>query len=98
MHWRCRWLSLPYGDQAVFTTRSAFERIGGFPTQPIMEDIEMVRRLRRIGRVRVCDSPAITSARRWRHGGWMHVAAFNQFAIVAYLLGVSPARLAAWRP
>jgi rSAM/selenodomain-associated transferase 2 len=69
MNLRSRLTGIATGDQAIFVTREAFERIGGFPLQPLMEDIELSRRLKRIGppaclRARVC-----TSGRRWEQRG-----------------------------
>lgn len=98
VHLRCRWLNLPYGDQALFMRRSVFEQLGGFPDQPIMEDVALVRALRRLGRVHVCASSAVTSARRWCKGGFVRVALFNQLAMLAYKFGISPRRIAKWRP
>lgn len=69
MNLRSRASGIATGDQALFVTRAAFERAGGFPPQPLMEDIELSRRLKRIGppaclRARVC-----TSGRRWEQRG-----------------------------
>jgi rSAM/selenodomain-associated transferase 2 len=59
---------LPYGDQALFVRREAFERVGGFPDEPLMEDVELVRRLRRIGRVVTVPAYVRASGRRFlRH-------------------------------
>jgi rSAM/selenodomain-associated transferase 2 len=64
-----RWHRLAFGDRAPFVRREAFEAIGGFPEQPIFEDLELVRRLRRQGRFVFLDEAVITSARRYqRHG------------------------------
>ena len=63
---RSRWRQSPYGDQALFLRRSLFEEIGGFADLPIMEDCEIVRRLRKRGRVVTTSAAAITSGRRWR--------------------------------
>lgn len=98
VQWRCSLFQLPYGDQALFMRREVFEGVGGFPDQPIMEDVALVRALRRRGRVYVCNEPAVTSARRWRRAGFVRVMLFNQLAMIASMLGVSPHRIAAWRP
>jgi rSAM/selenodomain-associated transferase 2 len=59
---------LPYGDQALFVRREAFERVGGFPDEPLMEDVDLVRRLRRIGRVVTVPAYVRASGRRFlRH-------------------------------
>ena len=59
-----------YGDSAIWVRRDAFERMGGFARLPIMEDYELVRRLRKLGRTTCLPGPALTSARRWRALGW----------------------------
>jgi rSAM/selenodomain-associated transferase 2 len=56
---------LPYGDQALFVRRDAFERVGGFPDEPIMEDVGLVRRLRRAGRVVTLPAYVRVSGRRF---------------------------------
>src|SRR5262245_65220648 len=61
---RSRVTRLPYGDQAVFVRRAAFERIGGFPDQPLMEDIELARRLWRVGRITTAPGGGRASGRR----------------------------------
>ncbi|MFW5858222.1 MAG: TIGR04282 family arsenosugar biosynthesis glycosyltransferase, partial [Planctomycetota bacterium] len=64
-NWRSRWRSLPYGDQALFLTRSRFVALGRFPSQPFLEDLELVRSARRAGRVVVAPLRVRTSASRW---------------------------------
>lgn len=90
---RSKWLQLPYGDQGLFLTRALFERIGGFADLPIMEDYEMVRRLRRFGRVVTLEQPATTSGRRWRHLGVLRTTVINQLVVLGYHLGVNPHKL-----
>lgn len=93
---RSRYLQMPYGDQAIAVRAGVFREIGGFPNLPIMEDFELVRRLRRLGRIVLIPSPILTSARRWQTLGMMKTTLFNQFLIAAYFLGFSPTRLARW--
>jgi hypothetical protein len=93
---RSRWRQSPYGDQALFLRRSLFEEIGGFAALPIMEDCEIVRRLRKRGRVVTADAVAITSGRRWRRLGLFRTTLINKLVILGYLCGVSPERLAAF--
>jgi rSAM/selenodomain-associated transferase 2 len=62
-----------YGDQAQFFRRAALVREGGFPDLPLMEDVELARRLRRIGRPVYLDVPVIVSARRYERLGWARV-------------------------
>jgi rSAM/selenodomain-associated transferase 2 len=87
---------LPYGDQAIFVRRSVLDAIGGVPQAPLMEDLDLVRAIRRRGRLVLLREPAVTSARRYlEHGVWRTVAR-NAVALVAFWLGVDRARLAAW--
>jgi rSAM/selenodomain-associated transferase 2 len=71
LNMRSRLSGIATGDQAIFVTRAAFERVGGFPVQPLMEDIEMSRRLKRFGRPACVRARVTTSGRRWeRRGVW----------------------------
>jgi len=68
---RSRWSGIATGDQAIFVKRSVFERIGGFPEQPLMEDIEFSRRLLHYSRPACLREKVMTSGRRWeRYGVW----------------------------
>ena len=90
---------MPYGDQAIFVKSDLFHKIGGYPNLPIMEDFELVRRLRNLGNVGIAPFPAMTSARRWRQVGACKTTLVNQLVIVAYMAGLSPnftARLRNW--
>ena len=87
-----------YGDSAIWMRRATFERIGGFRPLPIMEDHELVRRLRRAGRDVCLPGPAITSARRWKALG-LPKTIYSWVVIRGlYLAGVSPERLARLYP
>ncbi|MCF8032780.1 MAG: TIGR04283 family arsenosugar biosynthesis glycosyltransferase [Desulfarculaceae bacterium] len=90
---RCRWAGLPYGDQGLFLTHRVFQRAGGFPNLPIMEDCEMIRRLRALGRVALSPAPAVTSARRWQRRGALATTGLNFLVVGAFYLGFSPAFL-----
>jgi rSAM/selenodomain-associated transferase 2 len=92
--WRIRWLSLPYGDQALFVRRDVFGRLGGFRPWPLMEDVDLVRRLRREGPLWASDKSVLVSARRWERDGWWTRSAENALLLAAYFAGVPPARLA----
>ena len=94
--WRSRFLSLPYGDQAIFLKASIFKEIGGFPNLPIMEDFELMRRLKRYGKIAIVPAPVLTSGRRWQKLGVVRTTLINQLIIISYFLGVHPARLARW--
>jgi len=90
-------LQFPYGDQAIFLKAQKFRQVGGFPDCPILEDYELVRRLRRTGRIAIAPMSVTTSARRWLANGVWRTTLINQICIVARRIGVSPERLAGWR-
>jgi rSAM/selenodomain-associated transferase 2/rSAM/selenodomain-associated transferase 1 len=94
VNWRSRRFQLPYGDQGLFLRRSLFEEVGGFASLPIMEDYEIVRRLRRQGRVVTSRLAATTSGRRWKRLGWLRVTLKNQLMIAGFRFGVAPETLA----
>ena len=89
-NWRSRFLQLPYGDQAIFIRSALFREMGRYPDMPILEDFELVRRLKRKGRIHTASYPAITSARRWMAGGVWKTTLSHQLIVAAYYLGVSP--------
>ncbi|MEO8015755.1 MAG: TIGR04283 family arsenosugar biosynthesis glycosyltransferase [Polaromonas sp.] len=94
MNWRSRWTGIATGDQALFMTRAAFDVVGGFPVQPLMEDIEMSARLLKISRPACLCARVVTSGRRWeRHGVWRTVLLMWQLRL-AYWRGAAPERLA----
>jgi uncharacterized protein len=97
VNWRSRLLAMPYGDQAIFLQADTFWACGGFPNQPLMEDYELMQRLRRRGeRLVIIPIPVVTSARRWQRLGILRTTAINQAIVLAYRLGVSPQHLAQW--
>ena len=91
---RVRWLGLPYGDQGIFVRRDVFDRIGGYASLPIMEDIDLVRRLRRQGAMYWSSVPFDVSARRWEREGWIRRSLLNVSLVGLFFLGVSPRWLA----
>ena len=86
---------MPYGDQAIFLKAEIFHEIGNSGKLPIMEDFELMRPLRRRGRLIVIPVPIITSARRWLQNGVFKTTLMNQIIILAYLLGVPPEQIVA---
>jgi rSAM/selenodomain-associated transferase 2 len=94
--WRARLLGIPYGDQALFARRDALEAAGGVPDVPICEDLDLVRALRRRGRLVQLPLPATTSARRYLRRGVLRTWWRNALTLAAWRLGVDRARLAAW--
>jgi rSAM/selenodomain-associated transferase 2 len=93
---RSRILGMPYGDQAIFLRRSTFEKIGGYPPLPIMEDFELMRQLQKMGHIDIVPVSAIASARRWQKLGVIKTTLINQLVIVAYFLGIPPHQIATW--
>ena len=71
INWRSRFSGIATGDQAIFIKKSLFEQLGGYPQQPLMEDIELCKRLKAVGKPACLRSKVITSARRWQqYGTW----------------------------
>jgi len=93
---RCRSRHMPYGDQGLFLRREVFHSIGGFEEIPIMEDFELVSRLRPQGRIAVIAAPAFTSPRRWERLGYFRTTLCNKAVIWGYRLGIPPQRLTQW--
>jgi rSAM/selenodomain-associated transferase 2 len=91
--WRCRALALPYGDQGLLVRADTLAAAGGIRPIPIMEDVDLVRRL---GRARLVglDAPFVTSAERWQREGWRARSARNLFCLALWFAGVPPARIA----
>ncbi len=86
---------LPYGDQALFVRRSVLERMGGIAIVPIMEDLDLVRGIKRAGRLVVLDPPVTTSSRRYRGRGPLVTIFWHAVALGGYFLGVDRGKLAA---
>ena len=96
MNSRSRWTGIATGDQALFMTRAAFDAVGGFPDQPLMEDIAMSARLLKFSRPACLRERVVTSGRRWEtHGVWRTVLLMWRLRL-AYWRGVAPERLAGW--
>jgi hypothetical protein len=87
---RSRLFQLPYGDQGIFLRSEMFDAVGGFPEASISEDLLLVRRLARRGRVRIANRAVVTSARRWRSLGVIRTTLINQIILTGCLLGRSP--------
>jgi len=93
-HLRAAWLRLPYGDQGLFLRRGDFWAAGGFPQVPIAEDLYLVRRLARRGRIAIAAAPVVTSARRWQKLGPLRTTLINTAIAIGCLAGADPDRLA----
>jgi rSAM/selenodomain-associated transferase 2 len=87
--WRCRVFALPYGDQALLIHRDLLRAIGGIRPLPLMEDVDLVRRLGR-RRLAPLDVAAITSAEKWQREGWYRRSLRNLLCLGLYLAGVRP--------
>lgn len=84
------------GDQAIFATRAAFERAGGYPDYPLFEDVALVRRLREVTTFRILPEVARTSRRRWEGEGFLATVATHLGLRIGWWLRIDPGRLARW--
>ena len=92
---RSRITRIPYGDQAIFIKKTVFERLGGFGEIPIMEDVDLMRRVKKTGqKIAIIPLKVLTSPRRWEKEGLLFSTLRNWILISLYLLGVSPQKLA----
>jgi len=92
---------IPYGDQSQFARRDVFEAVGGFPDVPIMEDVELMRRIKKAcGRAKIALLPerVSSSARRWEREGAFFCTMRNQYLLIRHLLGAAPEELARHYP
>jgi rSAM/selenodomain-associated transferase 2 len=96
MNARSRATGIATGDQCIFMRRSAFVAVGGFANQPLMEDIELSKRLKRISPPACLRDRVTTSARRWEKHGVFRTIALMWWLRFAYWMGVSPTTLARW--
>lgn len=94
---RSRVLKMPYGDQALFMRKALFESVGGFPDTPISEDLYLVRRLLKKGKVRIAPVPVVSSARRWQALGVTRTTLINVLIATALIIGLSPQRFVSLR-
>jgi rSAM/selenodomain-associated transferase 2 len=91
---RCRLTRIPYGDQAIFIERDYFNALGGYRDVPLMEDIELMRRIKRRGeKICIVAEQVKTSPRRWEDEGFIYVNVRNAILFFSYMLGVSPEKL-----
>ncbi len=91
--WRCRAFAMPYGDQALLIHRDLLEAVGGMRAIPLMEDVDLVRRLGR-ARLAPLGADALTSALRYERQGWLRRPLRNLCCLSLYLLGVPPRTIA----
>ena len=87
--WRSRALGLPYGDQGLLIGRGFYRQLGGFRALPLMEDVDLVRRIGRRNLVAL-DADAVTSAERYERDGWLARPMRNLGCLALYFAGLSP--------
>ncbi len=87
--WRCRMLGLPYGDQCLLISRKFYDDVGGYSPLPMMEDVDIVRRISR-RRLVLLNADAITSAKRYLADGYMFRSFRNILCLALYLIGLPP--------
>lgn len=90
---RVHWLGIPYGDQAIFVSKPLFEAFGGFPDIPIMEDLQLMRDLRKSATPILLPGPLEVNARRWRKHGIVRQTLRNWLLVLAWARGVDPEEL-----
>jgi rSAM/selenodomain-associated transferase 2 len=91
---RSRLTGVATGDQAIFVRRAVFQALGGFAPLPLMEDIDLMRRLKHRGRVAALRERVVSSARRWERNGFWRTVLLMWTLRLAYYAGVSPTALA----
>ena len=92
---RSRLTRTPYGDQAIFIRKDYFNRIGGYKEIPIMEDVELMQRIKKRGdKIYIFSERVFTSPRRWEKEGIIYCTLRNWIIIILYLIGISPDKLA----
>lgn len=91
--WRCRVLALPYGDQGLLLSRAFYDALGGFRPIPLMEDVDLVRRIGR-SRLAFLDVAAVTSAARYQGAGYLRRSAKSLLCLGLYFLGLPPRHIA----
>lgn len=94
MNWRSRLSGIATGDQAIFVRRDVFSQIGGFPNQPLMEDISFSRRMKQLGRPACLAEKVITSGRRWEKHGVLRTILLMWSLRLRFFCGANPADLA----
>ena len=96
MNLRSRISAIATGDQAIFMKLDTFREISGFDEIPLMEDIDISKRLKQLSRPFCIADPVVTSSRRWQQDGVVYTILLMWFMRLAYWLGVSPQRLWRW--
>lgn len=96
---RSRFTRIPYGDQAIFIRRRYFEKIGQYSAIPFLEDLELMREIKkRKGKVCILPERVKTSPRRWEREGYLYTTMRNIFVVALHSLGVSAEKLSGFYP
>ena len=90
---RVKWRGLLYGDQAIFVSRRLFELVDGFPNEPLMEDLMLSRKLKKVCTPVILPGPAHVDARRWQSNGPLRQSIHNWWLVTLFYCGCSPGRL-----
>jgi rSAM/selenodomain-associated transferase 2 len=91
---RSRITRIPFGDQAIFMRNNYFEALGGYKDIPLMEDVEIMQRIKKKGdKIVILRQKALTSSRRWEVEGILHCTLRNWLLQILYLLDISPHKL-----
>ena len=93
-HWRARKRGLVYGDQALWVHRDTYKQVGGFPDVPLMEDVKVSDRLKKLTKPLVLAGPVTISARHWQRRGVFWTTIRNQVLLAMYRFGLSAERVA----
>ena len=96
INFRSRLTHLATGDQGIFIRRTVFLQFGGYPEGPLMEDLELSKKMKRVGEVVCLKERVITSARRWQKQGVLRTILLMWMLRFFYLVGISPTRLKAF--
>jgi rSAM/selenodomain-associated transferase 2 len=92
---RSRLTKIPYGDQGIFITKTYFNQLGGFKKIELMEDVDLMRRIKKRGdKIRILNEKVSTSPRRWYEEGLLYTTIRNNVLLILYYWGVSPNKLA----
>lgn len=94
MNWRSRWTGIATGDQGIFVRKSIFAQVGGYPELPLMEDIALSARLKRVGAPACLKDRVLTSGRRWEKHGILRTIVLMWRLRAEYFLGTAPEILA----
>ena len=94
MSWRSAASGIATGDQGIFVHRELLDLVGGIPKQPLLEDVELCRRLRRLAKPVVMSEPLVTSARRWQRDGITRTIMLMWWLRFRYFMGADPQALA----